>query len=293
LIQKTEGKTTFILKDAQYMKANLYKKIIIATASTLILAYCLFITLHNGRNEMAEESQVYCESNKNIITSNLANTKPISNDYNKAYNNFFKDNTRSAKKELLRRLENVDEPERLRCYLNILTNGTTDTIIDRYDQEHVSEIIRKIQIMARTNDAAYVFLKESVQPGYWKTHRIWRREPSNDGYNYTLTEECIGALAFTARPEARQIILSLTDVDDLQYLAATAGILVESMWITETIQSNRLSWFESHRGDQRYKILDDWMRNSEEGKKWMSWLADVHRGRIEQKKAEGNILENP
>jgi hypothetical protein len=265
------------------MKAHLNKVTILAMAGAVILASWIFLTGCGGSGETTAQSKANWDSNKTVLVANVANAKPVSNDF-KVYENFFGGNTHSNKTELLQRLQRFDETERLRCYLNILTNGTPDTVTDSKDIYIVHEVINKIGALARTNDAAYAFLKESVQPEYWKRHRIWRQEIRDDGYNYTLAAECIGALAFTARPEVRAIALSLTEVDDLKYKVETSGVIVESMWITEIIQSNGLSWFESHDRDKYDwgELILNWMSNSEEGKKWARYYADTEKRSIEK-----------
>jgi hypothetical protein len=261
---------------------NYIKTIIITILISMVILFTfLFLVVHSNTKLLSQPS-VTNLINILAASEKVDNAKHTSNDDVKVYENLFRGNTPSNKNELLQRLEKIEESERLKCYLNILTNGTIDTVIDNDDQGHVAEIIWKIGILARTNDTAYAFLKESVKPGYWKSHRVWRREPLDGGYNYTLAQLCISALVFSARPEVRQIVLSLMEVDDLNYLKFTSGMLVESMWLMEIIEKNGLQWFESH-DDDRLQILSDWMRNSEEGRKWVRWMADVHGKRSDNK----------
>ncbi|MEK7676106.1 MAG: hypothetical protein AAB676_09775 [Verrucomicrobiota bacterium] len=94
---------------------------------------------------------------------------------------------------------------------NTLGNNTFRPTLDEFDMRGISTMVLGLGFLGRTNDAAYAFLRQGIDPSFWEGFRKWKRENESDDevMNARLVAYCVGALGVTARPEAKNLIADL------------------------------------------------------------------------------------
>ncbi len=172
----------------------------------------------------------------------------------------------------------VGDDEVFRLFAEVLRLGPGSRAIDQGSFGIFTELLYGMGVMAQTNDLAFQFLTEAINPDWWKRERKWREKGERPGVNVALASGSLHALGLSARPEAG-VILDRMKKEGCKYVSPNdprenTNFAVDVHEAKRYLEVSRKMGRQAFRDDlfgaefKRYSM--EW-RKSEEGMKWLEW----------------------
>lgn len=178
----------------------------------------------------------------------------------------------------------LGDDEVFRLFSERLRLGRGSRWIEESELAGLDEQLYAMGIVAQTNDLAFDFLKEAINPVWWKRERKWRvkwREPGSDAYLAEIAgraESAIKALGLSARAEAGILLDSLrqkgcdyvSPEDPREQWSLAPAAYTAKRFLEVSRKMGREAFRDGLFGSEFRRFSLEW-RKSEEGMEWYEW----------------------
>ena len=155
------------------------------------------------------------------------------------------------------------------------------TTVDGRENEEVAlmKLVSALGILSAKNDAAYAFLKQGIDPSFWKVSVQWRSKLGNETYG-VLTALSIQALGMSGRQEIRPLLERLRNTDLVNRTGGNEpgartfyGDVVTAAFYNDLVEKRGVEFFHRKWADGELERYWEGWSHTDNGKAWRAWSA--------------------
>jgi hypothetical protein len=136
--------------------------------------------------------------------------------------------------------------------------------------------LEMLGILANKHDSALAFLKEGVDPVFWKKKALWTSDFEADQYGI-LAGNSIVSIGMSGRPEVPIFLAGLQDqplintVDTSKFRRTFDGSLVDAACFYDIVTQRGYGFImDAYKNGTGMQYFQEWLQ-TENGKKWDGW----------------------
>ncbi len=172
----------------------------------------------------------------------------------------------------------VGDDEVFRLFSEALRFGPGAQTLDEGSVGVFTELLHGMGVMAQTNDLAFQFLTEAINPDWWRKERKWRVTSEQPGENESLAWMSVEVLGLSARSEAgvmldrikRESAGYVPPKDPRENWAPGSNVYTAKRYLEVSRKMGRQAFRDGLFGSEFKRYSLEW-RRSEEGMKWLEW----------------------
>jgi hypothetical protein len=252
------------------------KYVVIAILALLTITVSVFSLKHSENTQILPKLA-------NITNGNLQNI--TNRQYSIYADSFFKEKVITNIVNPF--LSNINDVK-VRSLLSILTNAPPGIVLSNNNYSvKLYDLMYLIGNIAATNDTAFSFLKEGINPEFWQAHRTWKWDTSDENENNSMAGISISCLGVSCRKEVNGILENMMNNAELKYLARHSGGIIDAHYYMTMIRELGRENYNKLDGDQRMSKFREW-KKTPEGIKLSSWRQGIDSKWMEQKNLQSN-----